>query len=120
MNPAPRSPEDLALARRLGPLSPTPAEVDRIAAGVRARLARRPPSLAREWWDLLRARPLVNVPAALAAAALLVTTTPLAAIAGLAARLEAGRAVLAAAVTPAPTTPAARPPTPAGGPDRES
>jgi hypothetical protein len=98
---APRTPEDVALARRLEPLSPTAAEVERIGRAVSARLAAARPSLAAEWWGFLRARPWVNVPAALAAAAVLLAATPLGALPALLGRLAEGKSA-ASAAAPAP------------------
>lgn len=90
---------DPRLTRGFEVLSPRPEQVLRIDAAVRARLAAGTWSLGREWWDLLRARPLVNGAWVVAAALALIASTPLAAAPAIWSRISQappGIAVIAA------------------------
>lgn len=80
---------DPVLSRAFEVFSPSPGQVARVDAAVRARLASRKRTIAGEWWALLRARPLVNGAWMAVGAAVLLATTPLAAAPALWKRLGA-------------------------------
>lgn len=68
---------DAELRRLMTALDPTTEQVGRMEQAVMAALAEQRPSLVQEWIDLLRVRPLLHPGLALAAACLLLLTTPL-------------------------------------------
>src|SRR5687768_12432148 len=74
--------EDVALSRAFESLEPKAPRVARMQARVLDGYHARSRSLTREWWSLLRARPLTNAGWVLAAVAVLFVTTPLSALMG--------------------------------------
>lgn len=77
---------DERLTEAFRAFEPTNEAVTRVEAGVMAALDARSaleaplPSLAREWLDLVASRPVANTALLVAAAAMLLITTPLAAL----------------------------------------
>ncbi|HCF58312.1 MAG TPA: hypothetical protein DFS52_10015, partial [Myxococcales bacterium] len=69
-------PDDRRLASALTALDPSADQVSRMAGAVAAQVARRARALSAEWLELLRQRPLVNGPLALAGACVMLATTP--------------------------------------------
>jgi hypothetical protein len=72
--------EDSLLITAMAALGPTPNQVARLQGGIEARLEREQVSLAAEWLELLRRRPLAHGGLVLAAACALLLTTPLGAL----------------------------------------
>ena len=70
-------PRDVELRRLMTTLDPTAEQVGRMEQAVMSALSEQRPSLVQEWIDLLRVRPLLHPSLALAAACLLLLTTPL-------------------------------------------
>ena len=70
-------PQAAELRRLMASLDPTDAQVGRMERAVMSALQQPRLSLVQEWIDLLRVRPLRNPGLALAAACLLLLTTPL-------------------------------------------
>lgn len=70
-------PRGQELSRLMTALDPDARQVARMEQAVLAALDARRPSLVQEWIELLRVRPLQNPGLALAAACLLLLTTPL-------------------------------------------
>jgi len=70
-------PQDIKLQELMTTLDPDPEQVRRMEQAVMSALAARRPSLVQEWIDLLRMRPLLHPGLAMAAACLLLLTTPL-------------------------------------------
>lgn len=68
--------EDRALAEAMAALDPADARLARMEEAVLSGLRERPPSLVAEWLDLFQSRPVVHGAYALAAAAVLLATTP--------------------------------------------
>jgi hypothetical protein len=85
MTPAPDR-DDARLRDAMSLLNPAGAQARRIEAAVMRAFEARPPTLASEWLGLFRARPIANTSWLLAAAAVLLLTTPLGALLQLAAR----------------------------------
>ncbi|MBN2498928.1 MAG: hypothetical protein JXR96_30340 [Deltaproteobacteria bacterium] len=74
------TPEDRTLSRAMNALNPGPAQLARMESSVLTALERSRRSLAAEWIELLRVRPLVHAGYSLAAAAGLLLVTPLGAV----------------------------------------
>ncbi len=70
-------PKDEKLRQLMTALDPTPDQRQRMERAVMTALAEKRPSLVQEWIDLLRVRPLLHPGLAMAAACLLLLTTPL-------------------------------------------
>jgi len=69
--------EDTLLSTAMGALEPTPNQIARLQGVIEARLERERLSLAREWLNLFRQRPLAHGGLALAGGLALLVTTPL-------------------------------------------
>lgn len=70
-------PQDVKLQALMTALDPDPEQVRRMEQAVMSALAAQRPSLVQEWIDLLWVRPLLHPGLAMAAACLLLLTTPL-------------------------------------------
>lgn len=76
-------PEDLRLNRAFGALEPSPPTVAALQSRVLEGYEARSRSLVQEWFDLLRARPVVHTAWLAVAAGILIFGTPLGSLASL-------------------------------------
>ena len=73
-------PDDRLLLSAFEELEPLPAQVARMRGTIHRKLAAERASLLGEWLELLKVRPVVHTTYLLAAAVILIVTTPLGAI----------------------------------------